>query len=160
MEEAIALHRLQHEFELTQAEVAQAIGKNRTTVANLLRLMNLNDDVKTLLERGDIELGHAKALLGLQGDSQSHAAATVVAKSMTVRQTESLVRQIQSGGQDKTVEGKTNENSNADVSRLERLLGDRLGATVSIKHSAKGNGKLVISYGTLDELDGILAHIK
>ena len=92
MEEAMALHRLQHEFELTQMEVAEAVGKNRATVANLLRLMNLNDDVKVLLEHGDIEMGHARALLGLPVEQQSSAAADVVARALTVRQTEALVR--------------------------------------------------------------------
>ena len=95
MEEANALYRLQHEFELTQQEVADAVGKNRATVANILRLMNLNSDVKTLLERGDIEMGHARALLRLSGGQQSEAAAQVVARALTVRQTEALVRDIQ-----------------------------------------------------------------
>jgi ParB family chromosome partitioning protein len=95
MEEAQALHRLQHEFELTQQEVGDAVGKSRATVANLLRLMQLNDDVKIMLERGDIEMGHAKALLGLHDQQQSEAARHVVAKDMTVRQTEAYVRNLQ-----------------------------------------------------------------
>lgn len=156
MEEAIALHRLQHEFELTQMEVAEAVGKNRATVANLLRLMNLNDDVKRLLEHGDIEMGHARALLGLQGGQQSEAAAQVVTRVLTVRQTEALVRNLQNGGDQNPEQAK----ANPDVARLERLLGDRLGAKVAIQHSAKGKGKLVINYTTLDELDGILRHIQ
>lgn len=156
MEEAMALHRLQHEFELTQMEVAEAVGKNRATVANLLRLMNLNDDVKRLLEHGDIEMGHARALLGLQGGQQSEAAAQVVSRVLTVRQTEALVRNLQNGG-DKNPE---HAKANPDIQRLERLLGDRLGAKVAIKHSAKGKGQLVINYTNLDELDGILRHIQ
>lgn len=156
MEEANALYRLQHEFELTQLEVAEAVGKNRATVANLLRLMNLNDDVKKLLEHGDIEMGHARALLGLEGGQQSEAAAQVVSRALTVRQTEALVRHLQEGrGKDKEA-----TRTNPDIQRLERLLGDRLGASVAISHSAKGKGKLVINYSSLDELDGILAHIK
>lgn len=156
MEEANALYRLQHEFELTQMEVAEAVGKNRATVANLLRLMNLNDDVKRLLEHGDIEMGHARALLGLSGGQQSEAAAQVVSRALTVRQTEALVRHLQeSKGKDKDV-----SRPNPDIQRLERILGDRLGAKVAIQHSAKGKGKLVINYSNLDELDGILAHIK
>ena len=156
MEEANALYRLQHEFELTQMEVAEAVGKNRATVANLLRLMNLNDDVKKLLEHGDIEMGHARALLGLSGGQQSEAAAQVVSRALTVRQTEALVRHLQdTKGKDKEV-----SRPNPDIQRLERLLGDRLGAKVAIQHSAKGKGKLVIDYSSLDELDGILAHIK
>ncbi len=155
MEEANALYRLQHEFELTQQEVADAVGKNRATVANILRLMNLNSDVKTLLERGDIEMGHARALLGLSGGQQSEAAAQVVARALTVRQTEALVRDIQQG-KAKPAPARPNP----DIQRLEKLLGDRLGANVAISHSQKGKGKLVISYSSLDELDGILAHIK
>lgn len=155
MEEANALYRLQHEFELTQQEVADAVGKNRATVANILRLMNLNPEVKVLLERGDIEMGHARALLGLTGGQQSEAAAQVVARALTVRQTEALVRDWQQG-KTKPVPARPNP----DILRLEKLLGDRLGANVAISHSQKGKGKLVISYSSLDELDGILAHIK
>jgi ParB family chromosome partitioning protein len=159
MEEAQALHRLQQEFELTQQEVGDAIGKSRATVANLLRLMQLNDDVKIMLERGDIEMGHAKALLGLQELRQSEAARHVVAKEMTVRQTEAYVRTVQ----DETKlgsKGKEKPRANPDIQRLERTLGERLGANVAIQHSAKGKGKLVINYSNLDELDGILAHIQ
>lgn len=155
MEEAMALHRLQHEFELTQMEVAEAVGKGRATVANLLRLMNLNDEVKRLLEHGDIEMGHARALLGLESDDQSNAARMVVSKALTVRQTEALIRDWHSPN----VEAKHPE-SNPDIQRLERILGDRLGAKVAIQHNAKGKGKLVINYTSLDELDGILGHIK
>lgn len=159
MEEAQALHRLQHEFELTQQEVGDAVGKSRATVANLLRLMQLNEDVKIMLERGDIEMGHAKALLGLQDQKQSEAARHVVAKDMTVRQAESYVRNVQDEAKlgDKT---KEKARPNPDIQRLERTLGERLGANVAIQHSAKGKGKLVINYSNLDELDGILAHIQ
>lgn len=155
MEEAVALHRLQVEFELTQQQVADAVGKSRVTVTNLLRLMNLNEDVKTLLEHGDIEMGHAKVLLGLQGTDQSVAAKQVVAKGLTVRQTESLVR---GWGEKPTKTEKPAKNP--DIQRLEGSLSDRLGAKVELKHNAKGKGQLVISYSTLDELDGILDHIK
>lgn len=158
MEEAIALHRLQQEFGLTQLEVAEAVGKNRTTVANFLRLMNLNDDVKRLLENGDLEMGHARALLGLSGTDQSITAARVVGDGLTVRQTEALVRQINTPKPDQSAQGETREDP--DIMRLERLLGDRLGARVSIQHNAKGKGKLVINYTSLEELDGILEHIK
>ena len=159
MEEAQALHRLQQEFELTQQEVGDAVGKSRATVANLLRLMQLNDDVKILLERGDIEMGHAKALLGLQDQKQSEAARHVVAKDMTVRQTEAYVRNVQDEA-NSGVQGKEKPRANPDIQRLERTLGERLGANVAIQHSAKGKGKLVINYNNLDELDGILAHIQ
>lgn len=155
MEEAVALHRLQEEFELTQQQVADAVGKSRVTVTNLLRLMNLNDDVRTLLEHGDIEMGHARALLGLQGEHQSEAARQVVAKAFTVRQTEALVRTWHE--QKKTPATPARD---PNIQRLEGSLGERLGAKVELKHNAKGQGKLVISYSSLDELDGILNHIK
>lgn len=156
MEEAQALYRLQHEFELTQQEVADAVGKNRVTVANLLRLMSLNEDVKRLLEHGDIDMGHARALLGLSGEQQSQAAIKVAAEGLNVRQTESLVRQWQQGVAEKATAAKPDP----DIVRLQQIVGDKLGAEVAIKHGQKGKGKLVISYNSLDELDGILAHIK
>jgi len=158
MEEAIALHRLQQEFGLTQQQVANSVGKNRTTVANLLRLMQLNTDVKRLLENGDLEMGHARALLGLTGQAQSDAAAQVVADSLNVRETEKLIRQLSQPVDD--VEKTPVTPPSPDVMRLERLLGDRLGAKVVIRHGARGKGKVVIDYSSLDELDGILAHIK
>ena len=158
MEEAMALHRLQQEFELTQQEVAEAVGKNRTTVANFLRLINLNTDVKRLLENGDLEMGHARALLGLNGEPQSEAAAQVVANGLTVRQTEALVRQLNMPRKEPNADAPAK--ADPDIMRLERILGDRLGARVSIQHNVKGKGKLVINYTNLEELDGILDHIK
>ena len=155
MEEAVALHRLQVEFELTQQQVAEAVGKSRVTVTNLLRLMNLNEDVKTLLEHGDIEMGHAKVLLCLQDQDQSEAARQVAAKSLTVRQTEELVKNW-----GKQTSSAAPSPKNPDIQRLESSLGDRLGAKVELKHNSKGKGKLVINYSSLDELDGILGHIK
>ncbi len=154
MEEAMALYRLQEEFELTQQNVADAVGKSRTTVANLLRLMQLNGDVKILLERGDIELGHAKVLLGVEGEMQSELARVISAKAMTVRESERLVNKALNPS--KPEEKKPD----ADVQQLENALSERLGAKVAISHNRKGKGKLVINYSTLDELDGILAHIK
>lgn len=155
MEEAQALERLILEFELTHQEVAEAVGKSRTTVTNLLRLNNLNEDVKTLLEHGDIEMGHARALLTLEGESQSEAAQTVANKGLTVRDTESLVRKIM---QPKPEKAKPVEDP--DVKSLENRLGENLGTTVAISHNAKGKGKLVINFGTLEQLDGILSHIE
>ncbi|EAT11284.1 ParB/RepB/Spo0J family partition protein [Bermanella marisrubri] len=155
MEEARALHRLQEEFALTQQQVADAVGKSRVTVTNLLRLMNLNEDVRTLLEHGDIDMGHARALLGLQGENQSEAARQVVSKALTVRQTEALVSKWHEPKKTKKEEPK-----NPDIDRLESKLGERLGAKVELKHNQKGKGQLVISYSSLDELDGILNHIK
>ncbi len=158
MEEAMALKRLQDEFELTHAEVAQAVGKSRTTVTNLLRLIALTDDVKTLLEHGDLEMGHARALLTLDADAQRDIAKQIVAKSLSVRQTETLVRSYQ----EQKIKTKSLEpaKASADIRQLQDKLSDTLGAEVLIQHSAKGKGKLVINYNSLDELDGILGHIK
>lgn len=157
MEEAMALKRLQDEFELTHAEVAQAVGKSRTTVTNLLRLIALNDDVKTLLEHGDIEMGHARALLTLDADAQRDIAKQIVAKGLSVRQTETLVRSYQ---EQKAKPKTETPKASADVRQLQESLSEKLGAEVLIQHSAKGKGKLVINYNSLDELDGILGHIK
>lgn len=155
MEEAIALERLLTEFELTHQEVADAVGKSRTTVTNLLRLNNLNDEVKTLLEHGDIEMGHARALLALQNDEQTTTARAVVAKELTVRETEALIKKIQSP--EKAKEEKTKD---PDTKSLEQNLSEKLGSQVTISHNAKGKGKLVISYTNLDELDGIVARFR
>ena len=152
MEEAIALQRLMDEFELTQQSVADAVGKSRTTVTNLLRLMQLNDDVKVLLERGDIELGHAKVLLGVQGEMQSQLARVIAAKAMTVREAERLVNKALNPHEPET------KKPDPDVQQLETSLSERLGAKVAISHNRKGKGKLVINYTSLDELDGILKH--
>ena len=156
IEEAVALQRLQQEFELTQQQVADAVGKSRTTVTNLLRLMSLQEDVRRLVEHGDLEMGHARALLALEGGEQSHAAGQVVGKGMSVRQTEALVRHIQDA-RDKPVQPKTLD---PNIRHLQDDLSQRLGTKVQIQHSAKGKGKLVLNYNSLDELDGILGHIK
>lgn len=157
IEEAMALKRLQEEFTLTQQEVAEAVGKSRTTVTNLLRLMSLNHDVRLMLERGDIEMGHAKALLGLPPEFQSEAAKSVAGKGLSVRQTEVLVRKMLEQPAEKRAEAPRQD---ADISRLEQTLSETLGAKVEIQHSSKGSGKLTLRYNSLDELDGILAHIK
>ncbi|GLX78488.1 chromosome partitioning protein ParB [Thalassotalea insulae] len=152
MEEAIALDRLLTEFELTHQEVADAVGKSRTTVTNLLRLNNLNDEVKTLLEHGDIEMGHARALLALQNDQQTTAARTVVAKEYNVRETENFIKKLQEPEKPKAEKVK-----DPDTQSLEQSLSEKLGSQVTISHNTKGKGKLVISYTNLDELDGIVA---
>ena len=154
MEEAQALERLLTEFELTHQEVAEAVGKSRTTITNLLRLNNLNDDVKTLLEHGDIEMGHARALLALDGDDQSEAARQVSGKGLTVRDTESLVRKLLEPP--KEVKDKKPD---PDIKRLETEISENIGAAVSIAHNNKGKGKMVINYASLDQLEGILARI-
>lgn len=156
IEEAIALARLQKEFELTQQEVAQSVGKSRAAVANILRLMSLNLEVKKMLEYGDLEMGHARALLSLNETDQLEVARMVTAKGLSVRQTESLVRRIQ---QQKKGGGKTTKRLDPNIKQLEDELSERVGARVIIQCNAKGKGKLVISYNTLDELDGVLEHI-
>ncbi len=156
IEEAASLQRLQREFDLTQQEVATAVGKSRSTVANLLRLMTLQEDVQRLVEHGDLEMGHARALLGLEGANQSQAARTVVSKGLTVRQTEALVRHLLAI-KTPPVSAK---HIDPNIRHLQDDLSQRLGARVQIQHSAKGRGKLVLSYNSLDELDGILSHIK
>ncbi|WNC68539.1 ParB/RepB/Spo0J family partition protein [Thalassotalea nanhaiensis] len=155
MEEAIALERLLSEFELTHQEVATAVGKSRTTVTNLLRLNSLNDDVKTFLENGDIEMGHARALLSLQGDLQTTTARTVAAKELTVRETEKLVKKAQ-----QPVVEKQPDVKDPDTLKLEDNLAMRIGSPVQIKHNKKGKGKMEISFASLDELEGILAKIQ
>ena len=157
IEEAMALKRLQEEFSLTQQEVAEAVGKSRTTVTNLLRLMSLNHDVRLLLEHGDIEMGHARALLGLSAEQQSEAAKTVAGKGLSVRQTESLVRRLLEEPQRKQ---KDSGRPDPDINRLQETLSERLGTRVEIQHSSKGSGKVTLKYNSLDELDGILSHIK
>ncbi|KPV96178.1 putative chromosome-partitioning protein ParB [Pseudoalteromonas sp. P1-9] len=154
MEEAVALDRLLNEFELTHQQVADAVGKSRTTVTNLLRLNNLNEDVKRLLEHGDIEMGHARCLLALDGEDQSATARIVVAKALTVRETEKLVRSVL----EPKPEAQPKE-KDPDVLQLEQQLAQNLGAKVEIDYNQKGKGKLVISYTSLDELDGILEKI-
>ncbi len=156
MEEALALARLKDEFELTHQEVANAVGKSRAMVSNLLRLLTLEEPVRRMLEHGDLEMGHARALLGLAGDAQVEAAKQVVARGLNVRQTEALVRDFH---KPKAVP-KAQTPTDPNVKRLLRDLSERLGAPVDLKQGAGGKGKLVISYSSLDELDGILSHIK
>jgi ParB family chromosome partitioning protein len=156
IEEAIALQRLQQEFQLTQQQVAEAVGKSRVTITNLLRLIGLPEEVKTLLAHGDLEMGHARALLGLAPQRQGEAARHVVARGLTVRQTEALVRQWVNSSE--TSSGDTQVDP--DISRLEQRLAERLGSPVQIRHGQKGKGQLVIRYNSLDELQGVLAHIQ
>lgn len=156
VEEAVALQRLQQEFQLTQQQVADAVGKSRVTVANLLRLIALPEEIKTLLSHGDLEMGHARALLGLPENRQVEGARHVVARGFTVRQTEALVRQWLNAPAEPVKAVK----SDPDISRLEQRLAERLGAPVQIRHGQKGKGQLVIRYSSLDELQGVLAHIR
>jgi ParB family chromosome partitioning protein len=155
MEEAIALERLLTEFDLTHQEVAIAIGKSRTTVTNLLRLNNLHDEVKTFLENGDIEMGHARALLALDDDLQAEAAGIVATKELTVRETEALIKKIRNPEAKKPIKEKNQESID-----IEKDLTEKLGLKVSVSHNQKGKGKLVISYSKFAELEKLLAKIK
>jgi ParB family transcriptional regulator, chromosome partitioning protein len=157
LEEARALERLISEFELTHAQAAEAVGRSRAAVSNLLRLLELAPEAGTLLERRELEMGHARALLALSSRrQQAEVAALVAKKSLSVRETEALVRRMQ---RPPAAAGAAAQASDPNVRRLEQDLADKLGAKVLIQHSRGGQGKLVVSYNSLDELDGILAHI-
>jgi ParB family chromosome partitioning protein len=157
LEEAGALLRLIDEFGLTHQAAAEAVGRSRAAVSNLLRLMELADEVKELLEHRRIEMGHARALLGLSSRRQQIEVAGLVAKkSLSVRETEALVRRIINPHS----EPQESPAVDPDIHRLERELADKLGAKVAFQHTASGKGKLVVSYNSLDELEGILGHIQ
>jgi ParB family transcriptional regulator, chromosome partitioning protein len=159
IEEAGALERLLKEFQLTHQQIAEAVGKSRSMVTNLLRLLELNPDVRASVEQSQLEMGHARALLGLKGAEQSQAARQVVAGGLSVRETERLVRRLQQAAEPGEAPASRAE-QDPNVRRLQDDLTDRLGALVQIQHGSRGAGKLVIAYNSLDELDGILAHIK
>ena len=160
LEEACALDRLISEFDLTHAEAAQAVGRSRAAVSNLLRLQDLSDKVKPLLESRQLEMGHARALLGISDAVQQlDAARQVIKKGLSVRETERLVKHmLENAGGKKPA--KPAETGGADIRRLEIEVSEKIGAKVSVKHTKKGSGKVVISYNSLDELDGILKHIR
>ncbi len=154
LEEAQALHRLVHEFGMTHQRVADAVGRSRAAVSNLLRLLDLDEEVKALVDRGELEMGHARALLALAGEPQRQAARAIARGALSVREAERLVRRLQ---QDPA---PAPARPDADVARLESDLAERLGARVSVRHGRRGSGTLTIRYNSLEELDGILAHIK
>lgn len=159
LEEALALKRLSEELGLTHLQVAEAIGKSRASVTNMLRLLSLNSDVQALLEQGSLEMGHARALLGLKDQQQSTVAEMVAARGLSVRQTEELVNRLQeNSSEDVAIPNKRVMDPN--IRRLEEDLADKLGANVMIRHGSKGKGMVVIRYHDVDELEGILAHIK
>ena len=156
LEEALALQRLQQQYELTQQQLADAVGKSRTTITNLLRLVNLPEEVKTMLIHGDVEMGHARALLALgQSEQIVLAARQVVALGLNVRQTEAYVRKLQNPSKkpEKTA-------ADPDIAKLEQRLAEKLGTQVQIKDRGKGKGQLVISYSTLDQLQGVLGFLR
>ncbi len=155
IEEAAALHRLIEEFGLTHQETAEAVGRSRAAVSNLLRLLSLEPKVKQMLEEGRLEMGHARALLSLEGPAQIRAAEEVAKRGLSVRETEQLVRRLL-----KPAEKKPSPKVDPDIQRFAEDLSEKLGAKVQIQHSPKGKGKLIIQYNSVDELDGILNHIK
>ena len=152
LEEAQALQRLLGEYGWKHEELAEAVGKSRTAVTNLLRLLKLAPGVQTLLLEGALEMGHARALLPLAEGEQEAAAKRVAARGLSVRQTEALVKRLLSGAPVPT-------RSDPDTVRLERRLSDHLGARASIASGKGGKGRIVIRYSSLDELDGVLERL-
>jgi ParB family chromosome partitioning protein len=157
MEEAIALNRLIEEFQMTHLEVAKAVGRSRAAVTNIIRLLKLVPEVRKLVEDKKLDMGHARALLSLDGNQQLQVALTIVAKGLSVRQTEQLIQGYLHKEDTPSTENKPRD---ANVLSLERNLADKLGAKVLIRQKNKQKGELIISYNSLDELDGILEHIQ
>ena len=155
LEEANAMSRLIDEFGLTHQQTAEAVGRSRSAVSNLLRLLDLGTVTKELLDKGELEMGHARALLMLPDQYQADAATKVAARGMSVRDTEKLVKRLLN-----PPEQKEKAAPSPEVQKLEQNLGEKLGANVYVLYNNKGQGKLVIEYNSLDELDGILDHIK
>ncbi|MEE9708617.1 ParB/RepB/Spo0J family partition protein [Aeromonas veronii] len=153
IEEAVALQRLLTEFELTHQQVAEAVGKSRTTVTNLLRLNQLNDDVKRFVEHGDLDMGHARALLALSGQAQSELAKLVAQKGLTVRDTEKLVQKAL-----EPAKARVEPASDPQIGYLERQLAEKIGNQVQLQPGKRDSGKLVISYENLSDLDRILGY--
>ncbi|MBF0470220.1 MAG: ParB/RepB/Spo0J family partition protein, partial [Gammaproteobacteria bacterium] len=154
MEEASALQRLIDEFGMTHQVAADAVGRSRAAVSNMLRLLGLGSEVKRLVENGDLEMGHARALLPLEESLQAEAARIVVDRGLSVRETERLVKKLQQGPGE-----KAEKREDPDCKALEQSIGEKIGASVTLQQGSRGKGKLVIQYNSLDELDGILAHI-
>jgi len=157
VEEALGLARLRSEFELTQQELAEVVGKSRAAIANSLRLLNLGSVARDLLMEGKLDMGHARALLGLAGTEQDLIAQDVAMKQLSVRQTEALVRKLSAVS---PKQGQRTSDKDGDTALLERRLSDHLGANVRITQRAQGRGELVIKYGNLDELDGVLQRLR
>lgn len=163
LEEARALERLIAEFHVTHQQAADAVGRSRASVTNLLRLLELAPEVAEMVEKREIEMGHARALLALsQRRQQVEAARMVAAEGLSVRQTESIVRQLLNPEAAKARPGNNASPSvvDPDVAALQRDLTEKLGAKVLIQQGSGGKGKLVVSYNSLEELDGILRHIR
>ena len=162
LEEARALERLIAEFGVTHQQAADAVGRSRAAVSNLLRLLELPDEISAFVEKRELEMGHARALLGLaQRRQQIEVGQLVAKKGLSVRETEALVRSmLNKGGGGTTIGKDTAKALDPNVQRLQDELSEKLGAPVQIQHTGSGKGKVVVSYHSLDELDGILAHIR
>lgn len=158
LEEALAMSRLIAEFGLTHQQTAESVGRSRTAVTNLLRLLELEDETKELLDQRELDMGHARALLALKGKQQAAIAITVAKKGLSVRETEKLVKKLLIPEEQRT--SKKPAVKALEVQNLEQSLGEKLGAKVLIQYNSKGKGKLVVEYNNLDELDGILEHIQ
>lgn len=158
LEEAAALSRLQEEFSLTHQQIAEAIGRSRSAVSNLLRLLELSDEVKEMVDAGQLEMGHARALLSVEKNQQHSLATQIVDKGLSVRATEALVKSSK-GSVKQPQAPKPVQAVDPDIQALILRLSDTLGSNVNLQHSQTGAGKLEISYSSLDELDGILSHI-
>lgn len=154
IEEAFALQKLIDEFEMTHQQVAEAVGKSRTSITNSLRLLSLNDEVKTLLETGQLEMGHARALLGLPQPQQLEAAKIIINQGLSVRQTESLVRHLQA-----PPTSSAKKSIDPDLKRLQDSLSNRLGVKVNIESHLSGKGKIILHYSNLIEFDRLLAKL-
>lgn len=155
IEEGLALKRLLDEFSMTHHQVAEAVGKSRASVTNLLRLLTLSDDVRALVEEGSLEMGHARALLSLTPDLQIDAANSIVTKKLSVRETEDLVRRLQLPNLPNLP-----KSTDPDVIRLQQDLSNRIKLPVNIQHNPKGKGKLIIQYKNLNELEVLLAYFQ
>lgn len=155
LEEAEGIQRLINEFKMTHQQIAETLGRSRTAITNLLRLLGLDPRVKLLLQQGQLEMGHARALLSLDTELQIQAAEKIIKNKLSVRETERLVQTISRIAQTNPRIEKTNN----DVSQLERNLSDKLGTKVLFKQGSQGKGQLIIHYNSLEELDGILAQI-
>jgi len=156
LEEANGVQRLIGEFKLTHQEAAEAIGRSRTGTTNLLRLLNLQKPVQTMVFDGKLEMGHARALLALEGRQQEAVAKRVAARALSVRQTEDLVNAILHPA----AKAKRKLDSDRDVARLEEELSEEIGTTIQIKPGKRGAGKLVVSYSSPDHLDDLLSRFR
>ncbi len=157
LEEAHALSRLLDEFAMTHEEVADAVGRSRSTVSNLLRMLELDDKVKKMLESGQLDMGHARALLTLPDKQQFELSQRIVRQDLSVRATEAAVSKLQSG---KNKPKKHDIDRDPNIRRLETDLSERFGTVVKVKHTKKGKGSLEIHYNSLEELEGILSKIQ